>query len=720
MTRQRLIIAALLVIAIGAFFLSGAHQWFTLETFKAYQNDFQAAFNQNPWQVAGLFFAVYVVMTALSLPGATLLTVLGGALFGLGWGLLIISFASTLGATLAFLLSRFLFRHPIERRFPRQFESVNRGVERDGAFYLFMLRLVPVFPFFIINLVMGLTRIKTVTFYWVSQLAMLPGTAVFVNAGGQLGELESLGGIISPTLLASFALLAVFPWIARRIVLLVQKRKAYSGFTRPKRFDYDIVVIGGGSAGLVTSYIASAVNAKVALVEKHKMGGDCLNTGCVPSKALIRAARAVHEIRTAPRFGVTAGEPQVDFAKVMGRVHQAISAIEPHDSVERYRSLGVEVYQDHATLTSPWEIQVGDQTLTARHIVLATGARPRVPSLPGIESAPVLTSENLWSLTELPKRLVVLGGGAIGCELSQSFARLGSQVTLVEGLSQLLGREDQEVGELVETTLADEGVKVKTNAKALEVLNDETGYQLVVEHHNERQLLSFDYLLVSAGRQANVEGLGLEALGITTTQAGTLELNERLQTHLPNIWACGDLAGPYQLTHAAAHQAWHAAVNALFGELKSFAVDYRFMPAVTYVQPEVARVGLNEKEAEANGIAFEVTRYAMSESDRAIAEGATAGFIKVLTVPGKDKILGATIVAENAGEWLGEFTIAMKHGLGLNQLLGTIHPYPTLGEAAKATAGVWKNAHKPERVLTLLKRYFNWRRGEAKHPHKST
>lgn len=713
MTRQRILMAALLILAIGAFFLTGAHQWFTLDTLKAYQSDFQAAFSQSPWQVAGIFFAVYVVMTALSLPGATLLTLLGGTLFGLGWGLLIISFASTLGATLAFLLSRFLFRQAIEKRFPRQFESVNRGVERDGALYLFTLRLVPVFPFFMINLVMGLTRIKTVTFYWVSQVAMLPGTAIYVNAGGQLGELESLGGIISPTLLASFALLAIFPWIARRIVLLVQKRKAYKEFNRPAHFDYDIVVIGGGSAGLVTSYIASAVNARVALVEKHKMGGDCLNTGCVPSKALIRAARAAHEIRTAPRFGVTSSEPQIDFAKVMGHVHQAIRDIEPHDSVERYTDLGVEVYQDHATLTSPWEVQIGAQTVTARHIVLATGARPKVPPLPGIEHAPVLTSENLWSLTELPKRLVVLGGGAIGCELSQSFARLGSQVTLVEGMHQLLGREDQEVGEAVENTLTDEGVTVMTDTKALEVLNDTSGYQLAVEHQGERSILAFDYLLVSVGRQANIEGLGLEALGVSTTPTGTLELNERLQTRLPNIWACGDLAGPYQLTHAAAHQAWHAAVNALFGELKSFAVDYRFMPAVTYVQPEVARVGLNEKEARGKNIAFEVTRYAMADSDRAIAEGATQGFIKVLTVPGKDRILGATIVAENAGEWLGEFTLAMKHGLGLNKLLGTIHPYPTLGEAAKATAGVWKNAHKPERVLSLLKRYFNWRRGES-------
>ncbi|AQU83543.1 MULTISPECIES: FAD-dependent oxidoreductase [unclassified Halomonas] len=712
MNRQRLLIITLLLLAVLGFYLSGAHTFFTLETLQAYRSDFQAAFQQSPWQVAGIFFAVYVIMTTLSLPGAALLTLLGGALFGLGWGLLIISFASTIGATLAFLLSRFLFRQPIEKRFPRQFETVNRGVERDGAFYLFTLRLVPVFPFFMINLVMGLTRIKTTTFYWVSQLGMLPGTAVYVNAGGQLGELENLSGIISPALIASFALLAVFPWVARRIALAVQKRNAYRGFTRPAHFDYDIVVIGGGSAGLVTSYIASAVKAKVALVEKHKMGGDCLNTGCVPSKALIRAARAAHEIRTAKRFGVSASEPEIDFSKVMGHVHQAIGDIEPHDSVERYTKLGVDVYQDHATLTSPWEVKVGEKVLTARHIVLATGARPRVPPLPGIEHAPILTSENLWSLTELPKRLVVLGGGAIGCELSQSFARLGSQVTLIEGTPQLLGREDSEVGEYLERTLTQEGITVMTSAKALEVYQHDRQHQLVVEHNGERTLFEFDYLLVSAGRQANVEGLGLEALGITTTQGGTLALNERLQTRLPNIWACGDLAGPFQLTHAAAHQAWHAAVNALFGELKSFAVDYRFMPAVIYVQPEVARVGLNEKEATAKGVAFEVTRYAMSESDRAIAEGATEGFIKVLTVPGKDKILGATIVAENAGEWLGEFTIAMKHGLGLNKLLGTIHPYPTLGEAAKATAGVWKNAHKPERVLALLKRYFNWRRGD--------
>ncbi|GAB2730051.1 FAD-dependent oxidoreductase [Halomonas garicola] len=712
MNRQRLLIAALLLLAIGAFFATGAHQWFSLDTLKAYQSDFQAAFDRRPWQIAGTFFAVYVIITALSLPGAAILTLLGGALFGLPLGLLLISFASAIGATLAFLISRYLLRGPIERRFPRRLAAINRGVDRDGAFYLFSLRLVPAFPFFVINLVMGLTRIKARTFYWVSQVGMLPGTAVFVNAGGQLGEIERLGDVVSPGLLASFVLLAFFPWIARKIMRLVQRRQVYRGFTRPKRFDYDILVIGAGSAGLVSAYIGSAVKAKVALVEAGDMGGDCLNTGCVPSKALIRAARAAHEVRHAERFGILvghAGTPAVDFSRVMGHVRKAIATVAPHDSVERYTALGVDVHKAHATLATPWEVEAGGKRLSARHIVIATGARPAIPALPGIDEARVLTSENLWQLEELPGRLAVLGGGAIGCELGQSFARLGSRVTLVEGGEQLLGREDAEVGEHMANTLEQDGVAVLTRARAERISHDGGQRLHLSTAAGGEQSVEFDYLLVCVGRRANVEGLGLEALGIAT-DTGTLALNRQLQTRLPNVWACGDVAGPYQLTHAAAHQAWHAAVNALFGELKRFNVDYRFIPAVVYTQPEIARVGLNEREAKEQGIAYELTRYAMNESDRAIAEGATEGFIKVLTVPGRDKILGATIVAENAGEWLGEFSLAMKHNLGMNKLLGTVHPYPTLSEAAKATAGAWKNAHKPERVLSLLERYFAWRR----------
>jgi len=708
----RILILAIVLVVIAAFFVSGVNDYLTLESIKSLQARFDQWFATSPWLVAGGFFLVYVLFAALSLPGAILLTLLGGALFGLGWGFLLISFASSIGATLAFLVSRTLFRSAVEHRFSRYLDTINRGIERDGALYLFSLRLVPVFPFFVINLVMGLTRLRTPVFYIASQIGMIPGTLVYVNAGQQLGELQSLGGIVSPSLLLSFALLGIFPLLARWGVDWLQRRKRYRGYDKPRHFDYDILVIGAGSAGLVTSYIASAVRARVALVERDAMGGDCLNTGCVPSKALIRAARAAQNIRDAGQLGVHAGEPRVDFGEVMSHVRRVIEEVAPHDSEERYTGLGVDVQRGTARLTSPWSVEVDNRTLTARHIVIATGATPKIPPIPGIEQVEVLTSDNLWTLQEQPRRLMVLGGGAIGCELGQSFARLGSHVTLVEGAGQLLGREDDEVGELVVRRLVAEGVDVMTRTQAVAVsVEDGERYLIVENDEGQQKRLPFDRLLVSVGRQANVSGLGLEELGVTTRDNGTLEVNEQLQTKLPNIWACGDVVGPYQLTHAAAHQAWHAAVNALFGEFKRFKVDYRIMPAVTYLQPEVARVGLNEREATAQGIAYEVTRYAMAESDRAIAERATDGFVKILTVPGKDRILGATLVGENAGEWLAELTLAMKHNIGLNKLLGTVHPYPTLSEATKGAAGAWKNAHKPERLLAWLARYFRWRRG---------
>lgn len=714
MKHYRVFILAVILVAIVAFFAAGFDDYLTLASIKSLQTRFDQWLVDAPWLVAGGFFLVYVLIAALSLPGAALLTLLGGALFGLGWGFLIISFASTIGATLAFWVSRTLFRDLIERRFARQIETINQGIERDGALYLFSLRLVPVFPFFVVNLAMGLTRLRPSVFYIASQIGMIPGTLIYVNAGQQLGELQSLGDVVSPALLLSFALLGVFPLIARWSSDWLQRRKRYRGYVKPRDFDYDILVIGGGSAGLVTSYIASAVRARVALVERDAMGGDCLNTGCVPSKALIRAARAAQSIRDAKQLGVYAGEPHINFGEVMSHVQRVIEEVAPHDSEERYSGLGVEVMRGTARLSSPWAVDVDGQQVTARHIVIATGATPVVPPIPGIEQIDVLTSENLWKLTEQPRRLVVLGGGAIGCELGQSFARLGSQVTMVDGAEQLLGREDDDVGELVGRLLTSEGIDIMTSSQALAVTVNEGGERhLLVEETGGRQTrIPFDQLLVSVGRQANVDGLGLEALGITTRDNGTLEVNEQLHTRLPNIWACGDAAGPYQLTHAAAHQAWHVAVNALFGEFKRFKVDYRIMPAVTYLQPEVARVGLNEREAKAQGIAYEVTRYDMAESDRAIAERATTGFVKILTVPGKDRILGATLVGESAGEWLAELTLAMKHNIGLNKLLGTIHPYPTLSEAVKGTAGVWKNAHKPERLLGWLAGYFQWRRGK--------
>jgi len=704
--------------AIAAFFLSGASDAFTLDNIKAQQAQFQGWLADDPWTVAGGFFVLYVAMAALSLPGAALLTLLGGALFGFWAGLVLISFASTLGATLAALFARTLLRETLERRFSTQLARINAGVDREGPFYLFTLRLLPVFPFFVINLVMGLTRMRLRTFYWVSQLGMLPGTAVFVNAGRELGTLESLGGILSPGLLVSLVLIGIFPWIARGLVGVAKRRQLAKRFERPSHFDRDIVVIGAGSAGLVASYIAAAVKARVTLVERHKMGGDCLNTGCVPSKALIRAARAAHDIRQAPRYGVSAGEPTVDFTAIMGHVHGAIAEVEPHDSPERYRGLGVDVINGDATLEDPWRVRIGDRVVTTRHVIIASGARPRIPPLPGIGDVEVLTSDNLWQLTELPERLVVLGGGPIGCELGQSFSRLGSRVSLVEMGEQLLPREDPDVAELAAEGLRESGVALSLSTRALKVVaggGTDGAHRLEIEvtQNGETRLdsLDFDQLLVAVGRQANVEGMGLEALGVNTRGNGTLDVDGSLQSVLPNVWACGDVVGPFQLTHASAHQAWHATVNALFGELKRFRVSYRALPAVTFTEPEVARVGLNEREASEQGVAVEVTRYSLSELDRAIAEGSTTGFVKVLTVPGKDRILGATIIGSGAGEMLAEFTLAMTQGIGLNKLLGTIHPYPTHSEAVKATAGVWKNAHKPERVLGWLERYFTWRRG---------
>ncbi|ATJ83456.1 FAD-dependent oxidoreductase [Halomonas beimenensis] len=714
MTKRRLLLLCLIALAFAAFFLSGADQALTLDNLKAEQVRFQAWLAERPATVAGGFFLIYVLMAALSLPGATLLTLLGGALFGFGWGLVLISFASTLGATLAALIARTIAREPLERRFAAQLARINAGIRREGPFYLFTLRLIPIFPFFVINLVMGLTRMRLTTFYWVSQLGMLPGTAVYVNAGRELGQLQSLAGILSPGLIGSFVLIGLFPWVAKTLVAVAKRRRLARRFGRPRRFDHDLVVIGGGSAGLVASYIAAAVRARVALVERGKLGGDCLNTGCVPSKALIRAARVANEIRRAPRYGISAGEPEVDFAAVMEHVRGAIRGIEPHDSRERYEALGVDVIAGEARLEDPWRVRVGERVITARHVIIASGASPWIPPLPGLEAVEVLTSDNLWSLETLPERLLVLGGGPIGCELGQSFARLGSRVTLVEMGGQLLPREDADVAGEVEARLREEGVALHLDSRAQRVVQVEGGgHALEVDDGEATVLLPFDRLLVAVGRRANVEGLGLEALGVETRADGTLAVDETLQSVLPNVWACGDVAGPYQLTHASAHQAWHATVNALFGELKRFRVSYRAMPAVTFTDPEVARVGLNEREAMAQGIAFEVTRYSLADLDRAIAEGQRDGFVKVLTVPGKDRILGASLVGAEAGEMLAEFTLAMTRGIGLNKLLGTVHPYPTRAEAVKATAGVWKNAHKPERLLGWLARYFAWRRGQG-------
>jgi pyruvate/2-oxoglutarate dehydrogenase complex dihydrolipoamide dehydrogenase (E3) component/uncharacterized membrane protein YdjX (TVP38/TMEM64 family) len=652
-------------------------------------------------------------VTGLSLPGAAIMSLVAGAIFGLLGGTVIVSFASSVGATLAFLASRFLLRDWVQRRFGQQLRAINEGVEREGGFYLFTLRLIPAIPFFAINLAMGLTPMRAWTFYWVSQCGMLAGTIVYVNAGTQLASISTPAGILSPGLIGAFVLLGIFPLVAKRIVNAAKARRVYARWARakPRAFDRNLVVIGAGSAGLVSAYIAAAVRAKVTLVEKHRMGGDCLNTGCVPSKALIKSARVLSTIRRAKEYGLKSASAEFDFADIMERVQRVVRTVEPHDSVERYTALGVECIKGEAKITSPWSVEVNGKILTTRAIVIAAGARPFIPPIPGIETVDCLTSDTVWDLRELPRRLVVLGGGPIGSELAQSFARFGSKVTQVEMLPRLLPREDPEFSEMVAARLRADGVDVRVGHKAIRFPDKNL---LVCEHEGNEVRVEFDALLCAVGRVANTRGYGLEELGIPVTRARTVETNEFLQTIYPNIYACGDVAGPYQFTHTAAHQAWFASVNSLFGTFKKFRADYSVIPWATFTDPEVARVGLNELEAKERNVPYEVSVYGIDELDRAIADEEAHGVVKVLTVPGKDRILGVTIAGEHAGDLIAEFVAAMRHGLGLNKILGTIHVYPTLAEANKYAAGVWKKAHAPQALLAQLEKLHAWMRGRKR------
>ncbi|GHE91238.1 FAD-dependent oxidoreductase [Thalassotalea profundi] len=719
---KKLLLLSVAAITISLFFYFELHQLLTLDGLKGSMDQFSLWREQSPILVIGSFFLLYVVVTALSLPGAAILTLAAGALFGLLEGLIIVSFASSIGATLAFLVSRYLLRNLIKQRFPDRLGAIDTGVEKEGAFYLFTLRLVPVFPFFLINLLMGVTAIKSWTFYWVSQIGMLAGTFVFVNAGTQLAQIESLSGILSFNLIVSFALLGFFPLIAKAILNLFKKQRVYKNYTKPKKFDRNMIVIGAGAGGLVTSYIAAAVKAKVTLIEAGEMGGDCLNYGCVPSKAIIKSAKIAEQIRNGEHYGLENSTPHFSFKKVMARVHKVIADIAPHDSVERYTNLGVDVVKGYGKLIDPWTVEIkcndgGTQTLTARTIVIATGARPFVPPLPGIEETGYVTSDTLWTkfatFDQAPKKLVVLGGGPIGSELAQSFSRLGSYVTQIEMAERIMIKEDVEVSTFAHEALTESGVNILTSHQALRCETREGKKYIIVkrlnEGNNEELSIEYDELLCAVGRSARLEGYGLEELGIETDR--TIVTNEYLETLYPNIFAAGDIVGPFQFTHVAAHQGWYAAVNALFGHLKKFKVDYRVIPWTTFIDPEVARVGINEQEALDKGIDFEVTRFEFEELDRAITDSATKGFIKVITPKGKDKILGVTVISEHAGDLIAEFVLAMKHGLGLNKILGTIHSYPTWAEGNKYAAGEWKRNHAPETLLNLLQKYHAWRRG---------
>lgn len=711
MLSKKWLAVAFLLLAVAGSYAFGLHEYLNLMALKDKSAGFIAYYEANPWQTSLWFFLIYIVTTAVSIPGASILTLAGGAVFGLWWGVVLVSFASTIGASLAFLLSRYVLREAVQAKFSDKLAYINAGIEKEGAFYLFTLRLIVVFPFWLINLLMGLTPLKLRTYFWVSQLGMFPATILFVNAGTQLAKIEQVGDILLPAVAISFALLGIFPLIAKTIPSVIRRYKLLKAFKKPKTFDYNLVVMGAGSAGLVSSYIAAAVKAKVLLIEKDKMGGDCLNTGCVPSKSLIKSSRFLAELARSERYGIKSATAEFDFAEVMQRVESVIKQVEPHDSVERYTDLGVECRQGEARVLSPWEVELDGKTISTQNIILATGAKPRVPNIDGLDKVTFYTSDTIWSLRERPKRLLVIGGGPIGCELGQSFSRLGCKVTIIDMAERIMMPEGAEAASLLSEQLQAEGVELilECSIDSFVVESNESLVVIKTKGKNTEKL-AFDVVLFAIGRQANVSGMGLEELGVETTPAGTVEVDKYMRTSIPTIYACGDVAGPYQFTHTAAHYAWYSAVNSLFGDVWRFKADHRVIPRVTFTEPEIASVGYNEQSAKATGLSTEVTVFKLDELDRAIVDGKTEGFVKVLTPVGKDKILGVTIVGEHAGEILPEFVLAMKHGLGLNKILGTIHAYPTWAEANKYAAGVWKKNHKPEKILAMLERFHTAKR----------
>jgi pyruvate/2-oxoglutarate dehydrogenase complex dihydrolipoamide dehydrogenase (E3) component/uncharacterized membrane protein YdjX (TVP38/TMEM64 family) len=709
--KSKILLLGLIAVAIGSYFLFDLGQYLTLDFIQSQLAQIQAYKDDNFATAAAIYFFGYVLATGLSIPGAILITLTGGAIFGLFWGTLLVSFASSIGATGAFLASRLLLRDWVQSRFGDYLAPINKGMEKDGTFYLFSIRMVPVFPYFMVNLLMGLTPIKTSSYYLASQAGMFASTIVFVNVGSELAQITSLSGLVSGSVLFSFVLLGALPLLAKFVLGVVARNKVMRGYGKPKKFDANVVVVGGGSAGLVAALIAAGAKAKVILIEKHKMGGDCLNTGCVPSKSLIRSGRIMSYIKHAKKFGIEGATGNVNFAAVMERVQGIIAAIEPHDSVERFTSLGVECVIGEARIESPYKVSVDGRSITTRAIIVATGARPLVPPIPGLDQVDYLTSDTIWALRELPQRLLVVGGGPIGCELAQAFSNLGAQVTQVDMASRIMPREDPEVSALVTQQFEEQGINVLTDHRLTRFAAVDAVNFMEAEHKGQLVKVEFDKVLLAIGRKPNVEDFGLEQLAMPLTPQGTIEVSNSMQTAFPNIFACGDVAGPYQFTHMASFQAWFASLNALLGGLWRSQANYDVVPWATFTDPEVARVGLSEEDAKQRSIAYEITRYELDKHDRALADGEARGFIKVLTVPGKDKILGVTIVGYHTGELIGEFVFAMTHGMGLGKISAVTHIYPTLLEANKFAANAWRSARLPEKYIALAEKYFRWLRG---------
>ena len=688
----KLVVLLLIALAVVLFLLNGGAERLSVAGFKAEREALLRVVAQWPVASAVVFVAAYIVIVALSLPGAAAMTLAAGALFGLVEGVALASIASTIGATLAMLAARFVARDWVRGKFPKAVAVVDKGFAKEGAVYLLTLRLAPVFPFFLVNLAMGLTAMPVARYALVTWAGALPGTIAYTFAGTALARIERPSDALSPGLIAALFGLALVPILGKWVTHRLQRRRIFAGFTRPRQYDANLIVIGAGSGGLVASLVAAQLKAKVVLIERAEMGGDCLNTGCVPSKALIRAARSIDEVRKAPRFGVDVTQPSVDFAAVMRCVGQSIAAIAPNDSVERFTGLGVDVRVGHARMVDPWSISIDRGVpISAPEIIIATGAAPIVPDIPGMATSGFVTSETLWTrlaaMTQAPRRVVVLGGGPIGCELGQALQRLGSQVTIVANADHVLERDEIEASDIVARSLEADGVTVLLKREVSKV--DDGALDLGEER------VPFDLLIVAAGRKPRLDGFGLDAFAYQD---------------MPHIRLVGDAAGGEQFTHFAGHSGAIAAINALIGRFGRLKTD-TLVPRVTFTSPEVAAVGLTQAQAEAGQRKVEIFHYPLAEVDRAVIDEVGEGLVKLVVAAGSDRVLGATIVAPNAGDLIVPWILAIKQGVGLKAMQSLIHPYPTLSEAGRAAAGEYRKAHSSARMLRLAARWNAWRRG---------
>ncbi len=692
--------------------------------------------------------AAYAVLTVAMIPGSAL-TIGSGLIFGFWKGFAVVTVGANLGALGAFLLARTLFRERAEAlaRGQKTFRAVDSAIAREGFRIVLLLRLSPVFPFTVLNVLLGVTGISAASYVLANLIGMLPGTLMFVYLG-TLGEAAAGTQSLGQTVLRIVGLAAtvVVTVVITRIARRALKAASLDGGANPgvapeaapvgagaktipgDAYDqallasvkptahvnpipqdrYNLVVIGAGTAGLVTAAGGAGLGAKVALIEKHMFGGDCLNVGCVPSKGIIRAGRAAAAVREAGAFGIRlAGEPRIDFAATMERMRRLRAGIAPHDSVKRFSELGIDVYLGEGRFTGPDEIEVGGNKLRFQAAVIATGARATFPRIPGIEEVEPLTNENVFTLTELPRSLILLGAGAIGCEMAQTFRRLGSEVTIVIRGNRIMTREDPDAALIVQRKFEQEGIRVLTGS-AIKRAEKRGGKKvIVIERDGSEESVEADQILIGMGRAPNVEGLGLSAAGIAYgTEGVTVDANMR--TTNPRVFAAGDICSRLKFTHAADAQARIVLRNALFFG-RARATDL-VIPWCTYTDPEIAHVGCYEKEARDRGLAVTTFTVPLEDVDRAILDGETEGFGRIHLKSGTDRILGATVVASHAGDMIGELTMAIQNGLGAGKLASVIHPYPTQGEVVRKLGDAYMRTKLTPGVKRIMARILRWRR----------